>query len=105
MDGNNKMQDETIKLPTIREVIDFFKKKETITFILVIAVLVLLFSGYKLVKIYKCKQNDGIYMEGGSCYVPKSDAERQKILEQGFVMNKAWDDNLNNIFENISERK
>ena len=73
------------KIPSPREIIDFLNRKEVRIILLWIAVIILIVSAFKLADIQNCKAKEGIYMEGGDCYIPKNEAERQQILEQGFI--------------------
>ena len=78
-------EEQEIKIPTPRQIIDFLNKKEVLVLMLILAVIVLIVSGFKLAEVQKCKAKEGIYMEGGKCYVPKDENERQQILEKGYM--------------------
>ena len=91
-------------IPTLREIIDFLSRPEIKVMILVIAVIILIYSGLKLADIYGCKENNGIYMEGGECYIPKSEEERQLILKQGFLKTGFdLDFEMNQLLVNIND--
>ena len=95
---------EEVKIPSLREIIDFLNSKTVRLTILAIAVIILIVSGLKLAEVYSCKEKDGIYMEGGECYIPKNEAERQLILKQGFLKTGFdLDFEINQLLVNIND--
>jgi len=94
------MPEEELKIPSPRQVIDFLNSKTIRFVILAVAIILLIVSGFKLIDIKKCNDKNGLYMEGGKCYIPEDEEERQKILEQGY-RKTGWDtrSNLSNILK------
>ena len=98
-----KMKEED-KIPSLREILDFLNSKTIKLTILAIALIIIIVSGLKLADVYGCKEKDGLWMEDGKCYVPKDEAERKLILEQGFVKTGFdWEKDLNDLLVDFNE--
>lgn len=78
-------------------------KKYLMMALAAICIIVILVGTYKLVQVKACKDKEGIYMEDKSCYIPKSEEERQQIIEQGYV--KTGFDITDTILTNMSLEK
>lgn len=91
-------------IPSLREILDFLRRPEVKLVILVIMVIIIIYSSLKLAGVYGCKEDNGIWMEDGKCYVPKDEAERKLILEQGFVKTGFdWEKNINDLLVDFNE--